>query len=392
MTKKYIIAFDQGTTSTRAIIFDNKGNICNIAQKELTQHYPQKDWVEHDPVEIYEAQLETFTEVIATSDIKADEIAGIGITNQRETTVVWDKNTGEPIYNAIVWLDKRTKNICEQLKSKDLEEYVYKNTGLIIDSYFSGTKIKWILDNVDDAFAKAQQGDLLFGTIDTWLIWKFTNGKVHATDHSNASRTLLYNINNLDWDEKMLIALDIPKSMLPKVQYSSSDFGELSINGVQIPIYGVAGDQQAALFGQGGHKSGVAKTTYGTGCFLLMNTGKKPVQSKNGLLTTLCASLPGDNIKYALEGSIFSGGVSVQWLRDKLDIIDHASDTEEICKKTPSSDDLYVVPAFTGIGAPHWDADAKGAIYGLTLNSDKNDIIKATVDALARIVVSKWHL
>ncbi len=383
MKKKYIIAFDQGTTSTRAIIFDNKGKICKIAQKELTQHYPKSGWVEHDPEEIFKAQQTTFREVLETSDITVDEIAAIGITNQRETTVVWDKNTGKPVYNAIVWLDKRTKGICENLKAQDLEDYARENTGLIIDSYFSGTKVKWILDNVDNAFAKAHKGDLLFGTIDTWLIWKFTNGKVHATDHSNASRTLLYNIKNLKWDKKMLTALNIPESMLPKVQASASDFGNVEIDGHKIPIYGVAGDQQASLFGQGAYKSGMAKNTYGTGCFLLMNTGKKPVQSKNGLLTTLCASLPDGKIKYALEGSIFAGGASVQWLRDKLEVIDHASDTEEICKTTQSSDDLYVVPAFAGLGAPYWDMDAKGAIYGLTLDSGKNDIIKATVNALA---------
>lgn len=383
MKKKYIIAFDQGTTSTRAIIFDDQGTIRNIAQKELTQYYPKPGWVEHDPIEIYQAQQDTFKEVIETSEISINEIAGIGITNQRETTVVWDKNTGEPIYNAIVWLDKRTKGICEQLKSQDLEDYVQKNTGLIIDSYFSGTKVKWILDHVEGALARARKGELLFGTIDTWLIWKFTNGSVHATDHSNASRTLLYNIIDLQWDKKLLAALNIPESMLPKVQNSASDFGQVSLNGQKIPICGVAGDQQASLFGQGGYKSGTAKNTYGTGCFLLMNTGKKPFTSKNGLLTTLCASLPDGKVKYALEGSIFVGGASVQWLRDKLEVIEHVKDTEEICKTTESTDDLYVVPAFAGLGAPYWDMDAKGAIYGLTLDSGKHDIIKATVDALA---------
>lgn len=383
MEKKYIIAFDQGTTSTRAIIFDNKGTIINIAQKELTQHYLQSGWVEHDPQEIFEAQEATFLEVLETSSIQLQEIAAIGITNQRETTVVWDKTTGKPIYNAIVWLDKRTKDICESLKSQGLEEYIRKNTGLFIDSYFSGTKVKWILDNIDGAFAKAQQGNLLFGTIDTWLIWKFTAGKVHATDHTNASRTLLYNINDLQWDKKILKALSIPEAMLPKVQRSASDFGSITIKGHTIPIAGVAGDQQASLFGQGGHKTGVAKNTYGTGCFLLMNAGKKATISKNGLLTTLCASLPEDKIKYALEGSIFAGGASVQWLRDKLEIINHASDTQEICKNTTATDDLYVVPAFAGLGAPHWDMNAKGAIYGLTLNTGKHDITKATVDALA---------
>ncbi len=383
MKKKYIVAFDQGTTSTRAIIFDNKGTICGISQKELTQHYPKSGWVEHDPLEIFKHQQDVFRDVIENSNIHIDEIAGIGITNQRETTVVWDKTTGEPIHNAIVWLDKRTAGICENLKAQGLEEYVSKNTGLVIDSYFSGTKARWILDHVEGAQEKANRGELLFGTIDTWLVWKFTNGKKHVTDHSNASRTLLYNIVSLQWDKKMLQALDIPQEMLPEVQNSSSDFGSLTYKGTQIPIYGIAGDQQASLFGQGGYKSGMAKNTYGTGCFMLMNTGKKPYHSKNGLLTTLCASLPGDNIKYALEGSVFVGGASVQWLRDKLQVIDHAKETEAICQSTDTPKDLYVVPAFAGLGAPHWDMSAKGAIYGLTLDSGKNEIIKATVDALA---------
>ncbi|MHA7056359.1 glycerol kinase GlpK [Aquimarina sp. M1] len=383
MKEKYIIAFDQGTTSTRAIIFDNKGSICGISQKELTQHYPSSGWVEHDPLEIFRHQKEVFEEVLSTSEIAVDEIAGIGITNQRETTVVWDKTTGEPIYNAIVWLDKRTSKICESLKQKGLEDYISKSTGLRIDSYFSGTKLKWILDNVAGAREKAERGDLLFGTIDTWLIWKFTEGQRHVTDHSNASRTLLYNIIQLQWDKRILAELNIPESVLPEVQYSSSDFGSVSYQGNNISIFGVAGDQQASLFGQGGYKSGIAKNTYGTGCFMLLNTGKKAHQSKYGLLTTLCCSLPDDPIKYALEGSIFVGGASIQWLRDKLQVITKASETEEICKSTPSSEDLYVVPAFAGLGAPYWDMNAKGAIYGLTLDSGKNEIIKATVEALA---------
>ncbi len=383
MNKKYIIAFDQGTTSTRAIIFDIEGQICGISQKELTQHYPKPGWVEHDPQEIFRHQQDVFEEVVTTSKIPVAQIAAIGITNQRETTVVWDKNTGEPIHNAIVWLDKRTSSICEQLKAADLEDYVAKHTGLVIDSYFSGTKLKWILDNVKGAREKANEGALLFGTIDTWLIWKFTKGKYHATDHSNASRTMLYNIIDLKWDNTLLNALDIPINMLPEVQHSSSDFGNISYQGTEIPIYGVAGDQQASLFGQGGYKSGIAKNTYGTGCFLLLNTGKKAYQSKNGLLTTLCCSLPEDTIKYALEGSIFVGGASVQWLRDKLKVITKASETEEICMNTPSVEGLYVVPAFAGLGAPYWDMNAKGAIYGLTLDSGKNEIIKATVEALA---------
>ncbi|MEQ3655036.1 MAG: glycerol kinase GlpK [Dokdonia sp.] len=383
MKQNYIVAFDQGTTSTRAIIFDRKGHIIKIAQKELTQHYPKPGWVEHDPEEIFQSQKAVFEEVVATADIPIAEIAGIGITNQRETTVVWDKTTGQPIYNAIVWLDKRTKAICEQLKSHNLEDYIRSETGLIIDSYFSGTKVKWILDQVEGAREKAAKGDLLFGTIDSWLIWKFTNGERHLTDHTNASRTLLYNIKTLSWDKKILDALGIPESMLPAVQHSSSNFGSIGYKEFSIPILGVAGDQQASLFGQGGLKTGVAKNTYGTGCFLLMTTGKKAVTSKNGLLTTLCASIPGKKVKYALEGSIFIGGASVQWLRDKLQLISHAKDTEAICENTPRVDDLYVVPAFAGLGAPYWDMDAKGAIYGLTLDSGKEHIIKATVDALA---------
>lgn len=383
MDHKYVVAFDQGTTSTRAIIFNKTGEIINIAQKELTQYYPQSGWVEQDPIEIFNDQKEVFNQVLESSGIAISDIAGIGITNQRETTVVWDKTTGKPIHNAIVWLDKRTSEICKNLKAKGLSEYVSENTGLVIDSYFSGTKLKWILENVEGAKEKAEKGDLLFGTIDTWLIWNFTQGKKHVTDHSNASRTMVYNIINLQWDETLLDALNIPKSMLPEVQYSSSDFGNVTYKKHLIPIYGVAGDQQASLFGQGGYKSGIAKNTYGTGCFMLLNTGKKPYKSKNGLLTTLCSSLPDDPIKYALEGSIFIGGASIKWLRDKLHFIKNAAETEEICSTTQDSEDLYVVPAFAGLGAPHWDMEAKGAIYGLTLDSGKNEIIKATVQALA---------
>lgn len=383
MSKKYIIAFDQGTTSTRAIIFNNLGEISGIAQRELTQYYPESGWVEHDPLEIFAQQQEVCDEVIEKSGISIKDVVGIGITNQRETTVVWDKKTGKPIYNAIVWLDKRTTKICENLKSKGLSEYISKNTGLVIDSYFSGTKLKWILDNVDGAREKAVKGDLLFGTIDTWLIWKFTDGARHVTDHSNASRTMLYNILNMQWDDILLSAMDIPKSVLPEVQYSSSDFGSIVHKGYTIPIYGVAGDQQASLFGQGGYETGIAKNTYGTGCFMLLNTGKKPYKSQNGLLTTLCCSLPNEPIKYALEGSVFVAGASVQWLRDKLHIINNATETEVICKSTTSSEDLYVVPAFAGMGAPYWDMEAKGAIYGLTLDSGRNEIIKATIEAIA---------
>ncbi len=383
MTKNYIIAFDQGTTSTRAIIFDDKAKICEIAQKELTQIYPQSGWVEHDPLEIIKHQQEVFEEVIKKSKIPLEQIAAIGITNQRETTVVWDKNTGEPIYNAIVWLDKRTTEICKKLKKDGLQDYISKNTGLIIDSYFSGTKLKWILDHIEGAREKAEKGDLLFGTIDTWLIWKLTNGKKHVTDHTNASRTMLFNIHDLDWDAYLLKKLDVPKSMMPKVQHSSSDFGVIDYNGTQIPIYGVAGDQQASLFGQGGYKSGIAKNTYGTGCFLLLNTGKKAYQSKNGLLTTLCCSLPNKKIKYALEGSVFVAGASVKWLRDELQVISKASETEQVCNQAASPKGLYVVPAFAGLGAPYWDMNAKGAIYGLGLETGRKEIIKATIDAIA---------
>ena len=383
MSKKYVIAFDQGTTSTRAIIFNIKGEIVAISQKELTQYYPQSGWVEHDANEIFKDQQEAFESVMKDAGISANEVAAIGITNQRETTVVWDKETGEPIHNAIVWLDKRTTAVCDELKEKGLEEYVRENTGLVIDSYFSGTKLKWILDNVEGARDKAKAGDLLFGTIDTWLIYKFTKGQKHVTDHTNASRTMIYNIKELQWDEKMLNAMDIPHAMLPKVQCSSSDFGSVAYKGRQIPIYGVAGDQQASLFGQGGFKTGIAKNTYGTGCFLLLNTGKKHVVSKNGLLTTLTCTLEEEKIKYALEGSVFVGGASIQWLRDQMQLIEKASETEAICNELPPLKDLYVVPAFAGLGAPYWDGNAKGAIYGLTLDTGRKHIVKATVEALA---------
>ncbi|MBQ0788392.1 MAG: glycerol kinase GlpK [Oceanihabitans sp.] len=383
MHKKYVIAFDQGTTSTRTIIFDEKGTIVGVSQKELTQHYPESGWVEHDPIEIYNDQKETFETVLKDTGILPEEIAAIGITNQRETTVVRDKETAKPIYNAIVWLDNRTKDICKTLKKDGLGTYVREHTGLVIDAYFSGTKLKWILDNVPEARKKAEAGQLLFGTIDSWLIYKFTNGKQHLTDHTNASRTMLYNIKDLKWDATLLAALDIPKSMLPEVKTSSSNFGAVTHNGIDIPIYGVAGDQQAALFGQGGSEAGIAKNTYGTGCFLLLNNGKDYVSSKNGLITTLTCSLPNEPVNYALEGSIFIGGASIQWLRDKLLFIKDAKETEAICKSIPPLRDLYVVPAFAGLGAPYWDANAKGAIYGITLDIGKNEIIKATLEALA---------
>jgi glycerol kinase len=383
MNKKYVIAFDQGTTSTRTIIFDLQGNIKGISKKELTQYYPESGWVEHDPNQIYEDQRETFETVLKETKIDPKAIAAIGITNQRETTVVWDKETGEPIYNAIVWLDNRTKDICQTLKNDGLGTYVREHTGLVIDAYFSGTKLKWILDNVEGAREKADAGKLLFGTIDSWLIYKFTKGKHHYTDHTNASRTMLYNIKDLTWDDTLLTALNIPKSMLPEVKTSSSYFGSVQYKDIHISIYGVAGDQQAALFGQGGFVEGIAKNTYGTGCFILLNNGKDYVASKNGLITTLACSLPEQPKHYALEGSIFIGGASIQWLRDKLLLINQASETEQICNSIPPLKDLYVVPAFAGLGAPYWDANAKGAIYGITLDIGKNEIIKATVEALA---------
>ena len=383
MEKKYVVAFDQGTTSTRAILFNKKGEIVSISQKELKQYYPQSGWVEHDANAIYKDQLEAFENVLQETGIVPSEIASIGITNQRETTVVWNKNTGEPIHKAIVWLDKRTTPICDNLKADGLEAYVHENTGLVIDSYFSGTKLKWILDEVPQARAEAEAGNLLFGTIDSWLIYKLTKGKRHLTDHSNASRTMIYNIKNLSWDDKILKAMDIPKCMLPKVQESSSDFGTFDYNGLSIPIYGVAGDQQAALFGQGGHNKGVAKNTYGTGCFILLNTGSKHLVSNRGLLTTLTCSLENESPNYALEGSIFIGGASIQWLRDQLNLIQQATETEAICQSIAPLEDLYVVPAFAGLGAPYWDANAKGSITGITLDIGKNEIIKATVEALA---------
>ncbi len=383
MSKKYVIAFDQGTTSTRTIVFDVKGNIVSISQKELKQYYPQSGWVEHDAEEIYNDQLETFQQAVSDSGINPKDIASVGITNQRETTVVWDRETGKPIHKAIVWLDKRTRGICKDLEDLGLSKYINKNTGLVIDSYFSGTKLKWILDNVEGAQEKAEAGQLMFGTIDSWLIYKFTNGAKHVTDHTNASRTLIYNIKTLEWDKKLLKALNIPQSLLPKVQTSSSDFGTIDYKDTKIPIYGVAGDQQASLFGQGGFEAGIAKSTYGTGCFILSNTGKKQVKSKKGLLTTLTCSLENEPVNYALEGSIFAGGASIQWLRDRMKVIDSASETEAICNSIPPLKKVYVVPAFAGLGAPHWDGKAKGSVYGMTLDTGREHLVKATVNALA---------
>lgn len=379
---KYIIALDQGTTSSRAVLVNEKASIQGIEQKEFTQIFPKPGWVEHDAIEILKTQLGVLSELIESNKLTQNDIKAIGITNQRETTVVWDRNTGLPVYNAIVWQDKRTADICEDLKSRGLTDYVRENTGLVIDSYFSGTKIKWILDHVEGARAKAEKGELAFGTIDTWLIWNLTGRKVHATDVTNASRTLLYNIRQLKWDDKMLNELGVPKSMLPEVKPSAHHFGAAEISGMKIPINGVAGDQQAALFGQACFEPGMAKNTYGTGCFMLMNTGSKLQLSKNGLITTIAWSLD-NKVEYALEGSVFIAGAAVQWLRDSLHMIDESTDSEYYANKALGSNDVYVVPAFAGLGAPYWDMYARGAIFGLTRDTGKEHIIKATLESLA---------
>jgi glycerol kinase len=379
---KYIIALDQGTTSSRAVLVNEKAEIKGIVQKEFTQIFPQPGWVEHDPNEILKTQLGVLSDLIDANKLSQSSVIALGITNQRETTVVWDRKTGKPLYNAIVWQDKRTASICEALKSRGLSDYVRENTGLVIDSYFSGTKIKWILDNVEGARAKATNGQLAFGTIDTWLIWNLTGGKVHATDVTNASRTMIYNIKDLKWDEKLLKELDIPKSMLPEVKPSAHHFGDAEVNGLKIPINGVAGDQQAALFGQACFEPGMAKNTYGTGCFMLMNTGTKMQFSKNGLITTIAWSLD-NKVEYALEGSVFIAGAAIQWLRDSLHMIDESKDSEYFASKALGSNDVYVVPAFAGLGAPYWDMYARGAIFGLTRDSEKEHIIKATLESLA---------
>src|SRR5688572_569875 len=382
MADKFIIALDQGTTSSRAVLVNSKAEIKGITQKEFTQIFPQPGWVEHDPREILKTQLGVLTDLIEKNKLNNTSITAIGITNQRETTVVWDRKTGNPVYNAIVWQDKRTAPICEELKARGLSDYVRENTGLVIDSYFSGTKIKWILDNVPGAKEKANKGELAFGTIDTWLIWNLTGGKVHATDVTNASRTLLFNIRDLKWDEKLLKELSIPSSMLPEVKPSAHHFGDAEVSGMKIPINGVAGDQQAALFGQACFEPGMAKNTYGTGCFMLMNTGSKIQHSKNGLITTIAWSLD-NKVEYALEGSVFIAGAAVQWLRDSMHMIDQSKDSEYIASKALSSNDVYVVPAFAGLGAPYWDMYARGAIFGLTRDTGKEHIIKATLESLA---------
>ena len=381
--QRYVVALDQGTTSSRAIIFDHDARIVAVSQREFTQHYPQPGWVEHDPMEIWATQSSTLTEALAKSGIHNDEIAAIGITNQRETTVVWEKATGKPVYNAIVWQCRRTAAICEELKERGLDNYVRENTGLLLDAYFSGTKVKWILDNVEGAREKAERGELLFGTIDTWLIWKMTNGEVHVTDPTNASRTMLYNIRDLQWDGHILQELGIPASMLPEVRPSSEISGYTTRGGgAHIPIAGIAGDQQAALFGQLCFEKGMAKNTYGTGCFLLMNTGETPVKSDCGLLTTIAVG-PTGNVNYALEGSVFMGGATIQWLRDELRLIDDATDTGYFAGKVKDSNGVYLVPAFVGLGAPYWDPYARGAIVGLTRGANRNHIIRAALESIA---------
>ena len=381
---KYIMALDAGTTSNRCILFDEAGNICSMAQKEFRQFFPNPGWVEHDANEIWSTQLGVAVEAMNMIKAEAKDIAAIGITNQRETAIVWNKETGEPVYNAIVWQCRRTSDMADQLKKKGLEEVYRQKTGLIIDAYFSATKIKWILDNVEGARQLADEGKLLFGTVETWIIWKMTKGKVHVTDYSNASRTMLFNINTLEWDKEILEELDIPESMLPTPVPSSQVYGyaDPAFLGGEIPIAGAAGDQQAALFGQTCFHEGEAKNTYGTGCFLLMNTGDKPVFSKNGLVTTIAWGLDG-KVTYALEGSIFVAGASIQWLRDGMRLIDSAADSEYMANKVKGTHGCYVVPAFTGLGAPHWDQYARGTIVGITRGTNKNHIIRATLESIA---------
>lgn len=381
---KYVMALDAGTTSNRCILFNEKGEICSVAQKEFTQYFPKPGWVEHDPEEIWSTQYAVALEAMQKLNITADQVVAIGITNQRETTIVWDKTTGEPVYNAIVWQCRRTSEYCDSLKEKGLSDKFREKTGLLIDAYFSGTKVKWILDNVEGARERAEAGDLLFGTVETWLIWKLTKGRVHVTDYSNASRTMLFNIKDLKWDDEILAELDIPKSMLPEAKPSSCIYGstEASLFGVEIPIGGAAGDQQSALFGQTCFTPGEAKCTYGTGAFLLMNTGTKPVYSDNGLVTTIAWGLDGE-VNYALEGSIFVAGAAIQWLRDEMRLVDSSPDSEYMATKVDDTNGCYVVPAFTGLGAPYWDQYARGTIVGITRGVNKYHVIRATLESLA---------
>jgi glycerol kinase len=380
---KYILALDQGTTSSRSVLFDSNGSIAGIQQLPFQQIYPKPAWVEHDPEEIWNTQMQSMIGLLKDRNVGIEDIIAIGITNQRETTIVWDRKTGKAIYNAIVWQDRRTAPICEQLKKSGLEEYIRNTTGLVVDAYFSGTKIKWILDHVEGARKKAEEGDLLFGTVDSWLLYRLTGGRVHATDYSNASRTLLYDIHNLKWDPKILSALDIPEAMLPEVKPSMSTFGvcDPEIAGAEVPICGVAGDQQSALFGQLCWKEGMAKNTYGTGCFMLMNTSDKAVLSKKGLLTTLAWG-DEEGVQYALEGSVFIGGAVIQWLRDELGIIGDASETEQLALSIPDNGGVYFVPAFTGLGTPHWDMYARGSLLGLTRGCGRAHIARAALEAI----------
>ena len=381
---KYLMALDQGTTSSRCILFDKAGNICCMAQKEFTQIFSKSGWVEHDPMEIWSSQISVASEAKARLDIDASDIAAIGITNQRETTIVWDRRTGKPVYNAIVWQCRRTAGYCDTLKAKGFDKIIREKTGLIIDAYFSATKIHWILENVEGAREEAEKGNLLFGTVDSWLLWHLTNGSIHMTDYSNAARTMLFNIHTLEWDDEILKELNIPKSMLPEVKPSSYVYGKTApdLLGGDIPIAGIAGDQQAALFGQCCFEPGMVKNTYGTGCFILMNTGEKAVQSQNGLLATIAWGLEG-KVEYALEGSVFIAGAAIQWLRDGLRMIDNAAFTEAYANKVPDSNGCYVVPAFVGLGAPYWDQYARGIIVGLTRGVEKEHFIRATVESLA---------
>ncbi|MGE7768541.1 glycerol kinase GlpK [Peribacillus sp. NPDC096540] len=381
----YILSLDQGTTSSRAILFNKKGEVLHITQKEFTQYFPNPGWVEHNANEIWGSILSVIASCLSEMNVKPEQIAGIGITNQRETTVVWDKETGQPVYNAIVWQSRQTSEICEQLKKDGHSDLFLQKTGLLIDAYFSGTKVKWILDHVDGAREKAEAGDLLFGTIDTWLIWKLSGGKAHVTDYSNASRTLMYNIHDLKWDEELLEILQVPPSMLPEVRPSSEVYAKTVTHhffGHEIPIAGAAGDQQAALFGQECFEKGMAKNTYGTGCFMLMNTGEQAVKSEHGLLTTIAWGLNG-KVEYALEGSIFVAGSAIQWLRDGLEILQESKDSEMYAKRVTSADGVYVVPAFVGLGTPYWDSDVRGAVFGLTRGTSKEHFVRATLEALA---------
>ncbi|VWX37806.1 glycerol kinase GlpK [Exiguobacterium oxidotolerans] len=385
MENKYILALDQGTTSSRAIIFDHDGQIVNSAQREFKQYFPQPGWVEHDANEIWGSILAVMADALGTADIKPSEIASIGITNQRETTVVWNKETGKPVYHALVWQSRQTADICDELKEQGLNQKFRDKTGLLIDAYFSGTKVKWILDNVDGAREQAENGELLFGTIDTWLVWKLSGGKTHITDYTNASRTLMYNIYEQQWDDELLEILTVPKSMLPEVRQSSEVYDNTvpyHFFGFEVPIAGIAGDQQAALFGQTCFEPGEGKNTYGTGCFMLMNTGEKAVSSDHGLLTTIAWGVDG-KVEYALEGSIFVAGSAIQWLRDGLRMLKNAKDSEGYALKVDSTDGVYVVPAFVGLGAPYWDSDVRGAIFGLTRGTEKEHFVRATLESLA---------